>query len=57
MMPASPRTAEDAVQLGTVSVTEQAWSVRQPHPGADPPKAFTIYVVRRGTVPAGAPLQ
>jgi hypothetical protein len=50
MMPGPPRSGEETVRLGAISATERAWTLRQPHPGADPPQAFTTYVVRRGTV-------
>ena len=57
MMPGSPRSGQETVRLGPISVTEQAWTLRHPHPGADPPTDFTTYAVRRGAVPADAALR
>jgi hypothetical protein len=57
IMPAAPESGEGTFRLGNVTLTERAWSVRLPDAGVDPPKDFTTYVVRRGTLPAGAPLR
>jgi hypothetical protein len=57
MMPGSPRGSQETVRLGAIAATERAWTLRHPHPGADPPEGFTTYVLRRGTVPSGAALR
>jgi hypothetical protein len=57
MMPASPRSSQETVRLGPIAATERVWTLRHPHPGADPPEGFTTYVLRRGTVPSGATLR
>jgi hypothetical protein len=58
VMPGPATSSEGSLRLGDVAVTEQSW-VRQPprepaEPAAD---AAAAYVVRRGRVPAGAPLR
>jgi hypothetical protein len=57
IMPEAPESGEGTFRLGGVTLTERAWSVRVPDGSVDPPKDFTTYVVRRGTLPAGAALR
>lgn len=57
VIPGSPTSRDETLQLGTVAATERAWSFRQPDRSVDPPNDFTTYVVRRGAVLPDAPLR
>jgi hypothetical protein len=57
VMPGAPADSDGAIRLESVAVTERAWSLRRPDASVDPPKDFTTYVVRRGSVPPGAALR
>jgi hypothetical protein len=57
LMSGAPESGEGAIRLESVPVTERAWSLRLPDLSVDPPKDFTTYVVRRGSVASGAALR
>jgi hypothetical protein len=56
-MPGAPKSAEAAIRLGSVAVTERSWGLLHPDVSVDPDQDITTYIVRRGTVPAGSPLR
>jgi hypothetical protein len=57
VMPGAPKTGPDRTfRLDSVVVIERTWTLAPLDAGATP-KDLTTYVVRRATVPAGAPLQ
>jgi hypothetical protein len=57
VMPGAATSGERAIRLESVAVTERSWALRAPDVSVDPPRDFTTYIVRRGSLTAGSALR
>jgi hypothetical protein len=57
IMPGAATSGEKSIRLESVAVTERSWVLRPPDVSGNTPRDIDLYVVRRGSVPAGSALR